>query len=247
MFAGFGAKGSAIELRALERPERPVLEDCVMSGFRLVVVVLLAVVTSSPVLAQSARATGTVRDTNGRPIKGATIRASNKDARPAEITSTTDDKGRWAMIGLRTGTWTFNVEAPGFLPVEAPAPVRVAATPPMAFTLARDPGPIPGALDKNVLQLVTAANTLRDRGQYDQALAAYQQIRTQNPKLTSLSFVVADVYRKQASTTTDPAARRALLDRAMTAYTELVNDEQTGARAKAELESTRSELQSLQQ
>jgi hypothetical protein len=216
-----------------------------MSSFRLVVGVLLTVVLSSPVLAQSARATGTVRDQNGRAIKGAIIRAVNRDARPAEITSTTDDKGRWAMIGLRTGTWTFTVEAPGFIKVEAPAPVRVAGTPPMAFTLARAPEPIPGALDKNVIQLVTNANSLRDRGQFDQALTAYQQIREQNPKLTSISFVVAGVYRQQASTTTDPSARRALLDRAITTYSQLLDDEAMSPRAKVELESTRSELQAL--
>ena len=216
-----------------------------MSGFRLVVGVLLAVVLASPALAQSARATGSVRDTNGRPIKGATIRATNRDASPSEITSTTDDKGRWAMIGLRTGTWTFTVEAPGFTPVQGPAPVRVAGTPPMAFTLARDPGPIPGSLDKNVIQLVTAANTLRDRGQLDQALTAYQQIHDQNPKLTSITLVMADVYRKQASTAADAGARRALLDRAINAYSQLLNDDATSSRAKEQLELTRSELQAL--
>jgi tetratricopeptide (TPR) repeat protein len=129
--------------------------------------------------------------------------------------------------------------------VQASAPVRVAATPPMGFALARDPGPIPNALDKNVLQSVSAANALRDRGQYDQALAAYQQIRDQNPKLTSVSFVVAGTYRKQAAAETDPAARRALLDRAVTTYTQLLNDEVLSERAKSELESTRSELQAL--
>jgi tetratricopeptide (TPR) repeat protein len=115
----------------------------------------------------------------------------------------------------------------------------------MGFALARDPGPIPNALDKNVLQSVSAANALRDRGQYDQALAAYQQIRDQNPKLTSVSFVVAGTYRKQAAAETDPAARRALLDRAVTTYTQLLNDEVLSERAKSELESTRSELQAL--
>ena len=53
---------------------------------------------------------------------------------------------------------------------------------------------------------------------YDQALAAYQQIREQNPKLTSVTFVVAGLYRKQAASETDPAARRALLDRAIDTY-----------------------------
>jgi hypothetical protein len=216
-----------------------------MSGFRLVVGGLLTLVLSSAAFAQSARATGTVKDTSGRPIKGAIVRAINRDASPSEITSTTDDKGRWAMIGLRTGTWKFVAEAPGFTPVEANAPVRVAGTPPMGFALAHDPGPIPGALDKNVLQSVVAANALRDRGQYDQALTAYQQLRDLNPKLTSLSFVVAGVYRKQASSEADPAARRALLERAIGAYNQLLTDDATSGRAKTELESTRAELQAL--
>jgi len=216
-----------------------------MSGIRIVVGVLLATFLSSAAFAQSARAVGTVKDTSGRPIKGATVRAVNRDASPSQITSTTDDKGRWAMIGLKTGAWQFTVEAPGFTPVQATAPVRVAATPPMGFALARDPGPIPGALDKNVLQSVTAANALRDRGQYDQALAAYQQIREQNPKLTSVAFVQASVYRKQAASEADPVARRALLDRAVNTYNQLLNDETLNARAKAELESTRTELQAL--
>jgi len=216
-----------------------------MSAFRIVVGVLLTTFLSSAAFAQSARAIGTVKDTNGRPIKGATVRAVNRDASPSQITSTTDDKGRWAMIGLKTGTWQFTVEAPGFTPVQANAPVRVAATPPMGFALARDPGPIPGALDKSVLQSVTAANSLRERGQYDQALAAYQQIREQNPKLTSVAFVVAGVYRQQAASETNPTARRALLDRAMNTYNQLLNDETLNARAKMELESTRSELQAL--
>jgi tetratricopeptide (TPR) repeat protein len=216
-----------------------------MSGFRLVVGGLLTILLSSAAFAQSARATGTVKDTSGRPIKGAIVRAINRDASPSEITSTTDDKGRWAMIGLRTGTWKFVAEAPGFTPVEANAPVRVAGTPPMGFALAHDPGPIPGALDKNVLQSVVAANALRDRGQYDQALTAYQQIRDQNPRLTSLSFVVAGVYRKQASSEANPAARRALLERAIGTYNQLLGDDSTSVRAQAEIESTRAELQAL--
>ena len=45
-----------------------------------------------PALAQTARASGTVKDTSGKTMKGATVRAMNKDAYPSQITSTTDDK-----------------------------------------------------------------------------------------------------------------------------------------------------------
>ena len=216
-----------------------------MKRFRLVVVALVTLFLAGPAVAQSARATGVVRDLNGRALKGATVRAVNEEAVPPQITSTTDDKGRWAMIGLRTGTWTFIVEAPGFASLRADAPVRVAASAPLVFALARDPGPIPGALDRNVLQLVIAANGMRDSGQYEQALAAYQQIRDQNPKLSSINLVVAGVYRKQAAAGTDQAARRALLDRALDTYNQLLNDETTGDRARAEIASTRAEIQAL--
>src|SRR5688572_32098216 len=109
-----------------------------MRYLAVALIVLAALSVAAAASAQSARATGTVRDTNGRPVKGATVRAMNPDAYPSELTSVSDDKGRWAMIGLRTGTWMFRAEAEGFVTVEASAPVRVAGTPPLGFTLARD-------------------------------------------------------------------------------------------------------------
>jgi tetratricopeptide (TPR) repeat protein len=196
---------------------------------------------AAPAGAQSARAAGTVRDTDGRAIKGATIRATNPDAIPSQIVSTSDDKGRWAMIGLRTGTWTFDVEAPGFAPFQAPAAVRVAGTPPMAFTLARDPGPIPGALPSNIQAQLTAANMMRDQGRLDQAITAYREIRAKNPKLTAINLVIGDAYRRKASQETDLAARRSLLDLAIESYSEAVKADAENTRALAELEAIRVE------
>ena len=124
------------------------------------------------------------------------MRAVNPVAHPSEITSTTDTKGRWAMIGLTSGEWRFTVEAPGFAPANAAVPIRVASGPPLTFTLARDLGPLPGALDKNIQQALTDASVLRDQGRFDQAIAAYEDIRSKNPKLTSVYLVLGDVYRQ---------------------------------------------------
>ena len=60
-------------------------------------------------------------------------------------------------------------------------------------------------------------------------------------------LAVAGVYRKQAAAETNPTTRRALLDRAINTYSQLLTDETTGVRAKTELESTRAELQALPQ
>src|SRR6185436_19624637 len=206
-----------------------------MRPVAIALAVIASLCVSVPVLAQSARAQGTVRDQTGRPLKGATVKAMNKDAIPPEIASSTDDKGRWAMIGLRTGTWTFVAEAPGFQKAQTPWPVRVAGTPPIGFVLARDLGPIPNALTKTVQQQIAAANSLRDRGQLDQAITAYEQVRDQNPKLTSMNLVVAGVYRQKAAQETNATTRRALPDRAITSYTTILTSDPDNERAKTEL------------
>ena len=184
--------------------------------------------------AQAARAMGTVKDQAGKAIKGATVSAVNPDASPSQFASATDDRGRWAMIGLRTGSWRFIVEAPGYFTVETNLPVRVAASPPLTFTLARDPGPIPNALDRNIEQLIQEAAALREQGRIDQALAAYQDIRTRNPKLTSVNMVIGDLYRRKAAQESDPAARQALFRQALEAYDALLKTDATNERALAE-------------
>lgn len=205
---------------------------------RAIVLVCLALATAwlaAPALAQSARAGGVVRDSGGKPIKGATVIATNPDAFPSELTSATDDKGRWAMIGLRSGTWTFVAQAPGFVTVQTPTAVRAAGTPPLTFTLVRDPGPIPNALDRDITQQLQVAATQRDQGRLDQALASYQDIRTKNPKLTAVNLVMADVYRRKAAQEPDPAAKQALLAQAADAYNEVLKVDASNARARAEL------------
>ena len=210
-------------------------------AFAAVIVVCLAV----PALAQTARASGTVKDTSGKTMKGATVRATNKDAYPSQITSTTDDKGRWAMIGLGSGEWRFTVEAPGYIAQNASVVVRSAGTPPLTFTLPRDPGPIPFALEKNIQQQVADANALREQGRLDQAISAYQEIRNKNQKLTSVNFLLADAYRRKAAAERDPASKRALLNLAIGSYDELLKADAANERARTELESVRADAASI--
>jgi tetratricopeptide (TPR) repeat protein len=185
------------------------------------------------------RAVGTVKDIGGKAIKGATVKASNPDASPSQFASATDDRGRWAMIGLKSGTWHFTVEAPGYFTVETNAPIRVAAAPPMQFALAKDPGPIPNALDRNIEQLIQEAATARDAGRLDQAIAAYQDIRTRNPKLTSVNLVIGDLYRRKAAQETDPNAKQNFYRQALDAYDQLLKSDATNVRARAESDAIR--------
>jgi tetratricopeptide (TPR) repeat protein len=202
---------------------------------RILLFATLALAVAAAASAQTAgRITGTIKDPDGKPIKGATVRATN-DAVNARITSTTDDKGRFAMIGVRTGRWVIVAEAPNFLPLQGAADVSSGNTPVLVLTLQRDPGPMPGALSKTISEDIAAAEALRQAGRYDDAIAAYQSIQSKNARLTSVNLMLATLYREKAAREKDAVARQALLGRAMTAYTDLLKSDDTNARARVEL------------
>ena len=203
------------------------------------IVAAAVVAGTSPAAAQTGRATGTVTDVNGDPIKGAVVRATNPQAARSEITSTTSDSGRFAMIGLRAGVWSFTAEAPGYMTADVTIPIRSATLgPPLRFVLQRTPEPIPGALTQDIGEKIADAQAWRAQGRLDRALAAYVEIREQNPRLTTLNLVIASLYRQQAEAAPDAAGRRALMQRAMQAYTELIAADGDHDRARLELGAT---------
>lgn len=212
---------------------------------RSVIIVVSVIWLATPADAQNARATGSVRDSSGKPIKGATIRAFNPEFGPRHVISTSDSKGRWGMLGLRVGTYTFVVDAPGYVPVQGQGLVRTGGTAPIDFALEREPGLIPGALPSNIQAQIAAANMMRDQGRIDQAISAYQDIRTRYASLTSINLVMGAAYRRKAALESDATARRSALDRAIECYNELLKADPEDRRAKAELASTQAEASAL--
>jgi tetratricopeptide (TPR) repeat protein len=196
-----------------------------------VLTVALAVTASGQT---AGRITGTIKDADGKPIKGATVRATNQ-AVNARITSTTDDKGRFAMIGVRSGRWVIVAEAPNFIALQGTSDVSSSVTPVLALTLQRDPGPMPGALSKAITDELTAAEALRTAGRYDEALTAYQAIQSKNARLTTVGLMIATLYREKAAQEKDATARQALLGRAITAYNDFLKSDDTNLRARVEL------------
>ena len=75
---------------------------------------------------------------------------------------------------------------------------------------------------------------MRDAGRLDQAIAAYQDIRTRNPKLTSLNLVIGDLYRRKAMQENDPGAKQNLYRQALDAYDQILKSDATNERARSE-------------
>jgi Flp pilus assembly protein TadD len=208
-----------------------------MRGLHLFSVAIVTVCLAAPALAQTGRVGGVVKSTDGKPIKGATVKAQNPSVSPSEFTATSDDKGRWSIIGLRSGRWTFTAEAPGFQAQSGAANVRTIGmpNPPLEFTLAPGAAAGPAGLSREIQTELKAADDLRNSGQFDQAIAAYNAIKAKNSSLTMINMVVGGTYRQKAAKEADKAARQASFDQAVAAYQEMLKADPNNERAKIEI------------
>jgi len=167
-------------------------------------IVAALLIAPAVALAQTGRVGGIVRTETGEPIKGATITASN-DNFGTSITATTDDRGRFSIIGLRSGQWNFTAEAPGFLGESGAMPVRTAGAPnpPITFALRRSGPTVSAALGnvsaRDLQEQLAEADELFKRQQWDAAIAAYEDIVSRTPALTVIKLQIAAAHRMKGA------------------------------------------------
>jgi tetratricopeptide (TPR) repeat protein len=154
-----------------------------------------ALALASPSAAQPlvGRLVGTVKNLAGQSVKAATIRAVNPSTIPNEFTTTSDQKGEWAILGLRGGLWELTASAPGF--ESSTVAVRVAVSmnnPKVEFVLVGTP--VKGAMDgvdtKKLQASLSAAESLMAQEKWDEAAAEYRSILAMAPALDTVSLAL---------------------------------------------------------
>lgn len=197
---------------------------------RALTIAAALIAIAAPGWAQIGRVGGTVNDDQGKPIKGATVIAENPNASPSSFTATTDDKGRFSILGLRAGEWTITAGAPGFQSSQGKITIATIGSPnaPVMFTLikgaggaASGGGALAGVNSKELQAELAAAETLYTSGQYDQAIAGYQAIIAKAPTLTIINLQIGNAYRQKKE-----------YDKAIAAYQEVLKGDPVNERAK---------------
>jgi tetratricopeptide (TPR) repeat protein len=169
--------------------------------FSAAALVAALVVAAVPAAAQTGRIGGTIRDQQNQPLKGATVTAENPNASPSSFTATTDDRGRYSIIGLRAGQWKITASAPGFQPSSGNVGVKTigAPMPPVDFVLAAGAtgpaGALAGVNTKELQAELQKAMDLANAGKHDDAIAAYNAILAKTPALTMVNGQIAIVQR----------------------------------------------------
>jgi len=136
------------------------------------------------------RVTGSVKDTEGNPIEGATITATDSEGKTMDTSSGKD--GKWAILGFRSGTYEFTVQATGFGPQAYKQSVKqMGRNPLMDFVLE----PLSQGQAGGGTTVLSEANELFENGQYDEALAKYEELLVAEPTLYQINYNIGSVYR----------------------------------------------------
>ncbi len=176
-----------------------------MSGSRVfvrpVLAIALAMLCTAPVRAQLGRVSGTVRDEDGRPLRGATVIAEHADVAPGSFTAISNEKGQFSMIGLRSGSWRFTASAPGFVAASGAGRIQtIGSNPPIEFRLTKAAafgggGRLAGLDAKDLQASLAAAAASLDAGRHDEAIAAYRQVVSKAPALTLVHLQLGRALR----------------------------------------------------
>ncbi len=184
---------------------------------------VLAITASAA--AQGSRVVGIVKDETGQPIKGATLSLENPDAIPRNFTATSDERGRFAVLGLKAGDWSIVAQAPGYLPDATRVQVRVTTPVAPVFTLHRAPLPPPSVLGnvgaKDLQNELKTADQQFDAQQWDQAIASYKNILSRAPALTILDLQIGAAYRNKKD-----------YDNAIAVYNDLLKSDPSSDKAR---------------
>ena len=188
------------------------------SPLRLTLVLLLLGGMASTAAAQGG-VRGVVRDGGGEGIPGARIIAESLETSQTR-TTTTNDSGRFAFIGLAGGDWLFVVSADGFREQQGYSAVRRSGQPArVQFSLERDPfnpvapdvGVLAGLKSADILVRLRGAERLFDGGDYDGAIDAYREILDLAPALSSVNLSIGHAYRAKREPERALAAYRSAL------------------------------------
>ncbi len=144
------------------------------------------------------RVAGTIRDTEGNPIEGAKVIAQLSGTEFV-LEATTDENGRWAILGFRRGTYSFTYGAEGYQPQIATTSIKqLGKNPAMKVELEK----IQEAFARSMAgTLLADALELQEQKEYSEALAKYDEILTESPSLYQIHMNVGNVYRDMGNFT----------------------------------------------
>jgi tetratricopeptide (TPR) repeat protein len=158
---------------------------------------LLLVTGASELSAQmgTGRVAGTVKDTDGNDVAGATVMAEMTGT-DFQLEATTDEKGRWAILGFRKGNYSFTFTAKGYIPQQFSTQVSGLGKNPNVNVVMEKMTSGQAFAAGEAAELMKEARGLYDAKDFAGALTKYQEILTTYPDIYQINVYLGNCNRE---------------------------------------------------
>ncbi|MGB7295456.1 MAG: tetratricopeptide repeat protein, partial [Candidatus Aminicenantales bacterium] len=147
-----------------------------------------------------------------------------------------DEKGRFAIVGLGTGMWRIIVSLDGYQSASIEVNVRqLSQNPPIAFTLKKLSGMAAFAADEEGLALFDKGNSLLAQGNYDEALLAFEEFTGKHPDVYQVRLNIGTCYLKKEALDKAESEFKLVLEKVMETHGDLKKDADVSLRASTGL------------
>jgi len=180
----------------------------------LAIICLASVLSASEDWRGNNRLAGYVVDQKtGAPVKGATVKLRIQKGAKGGPDVKTDNNGKWAVLGLSSGTWNIDIEAPGYITTQGSVPLSEGEhLPPRKVELEPRPAEVQQAsveaapaaqeevkiggqtVSKDIAEAVEAGNTAVNAKNYKVAVTNYEKAAAALPQFMPIKFALARAY-----------------------------------------------------
>jgi Flp pilus assembly protein TadD len=187
-------------------------------GIPVIAALLLLSLVVAPAWGQRGRGRlqGQVLDPEGNPVPGVEVSAFNAEMTPDTLTTTTDEEGRWAVLGLSNDTWKFTFRKDGYIPLEIDASVSgFGRNPNMDVTLEPYEAPV-GGVDVGEVEgraLFEEGEALYEAGDYAGAIAKWEEFALVNPSFYQVFVNIGNAHKELGNHEEAIAAYEKVLER----------------------------------
>lgn len=164
----------------------------------LVLILMLTGYVSGQTARGKARQAGVVVDQEGNPVVEAKVTLEYMGEDERKLETKTNKKGEWSFLGLGTGQWRITAVKDGYIPLSIDIYVRqLQRNPKQTVTLQKlSASDRPIIEDEESFALLDRGNELYADGKYTEALAAYEEFLTLNPKAYQARLNLYNCYRE---------------------------------------------------
>jgi tetratricopeptide (TPR) repeat protein len=157
-------------------------------------ILMMALMLTAQDYKGKARQSGTILDEEGNPIDGVTIKLFYVQSQDGfEVKS--DKRGRWTAAWIRNGGWNIDFEKIGYEPQKITIQIsEVKKNPDIEVVMRKIEGL---ALTTDIKELLMEGNKLFDEGNYEAAIAKFQEILEGHPDAYPLYQNLGNCYFAQ--------------------------------------------------